>query len=119
MMRNSNPKIRTLNKYQFETLKEMGFCKHYDGMNRLIDDINTEAFYKPYNCCGGVFKLKIQLGRYTFCGNEIYPFVKIESPYDRFWSKNWGISEFTKSMEEFQNALRNDLKRLRKIGVIT
>ena len=119
MLRNSKPIISNLNQEQFEALLKIGFCKYQDSIDRPIDNVNTKAFYKPYDCCGGTFKLEINLSHYWFNNNEVIPSVKIHTPYDRWWSDNWNLSDFTKEMEKFLIDLENDIKELRKLGVIS
>lgn len=121
MIRNSKPKIEHLTEELLTKLQEMGFCKYYDSCNRKIDKVNTKAFYKPYHCCGGTFKLAINIERaYRSCsGKDVKPYVKIDTPYDSWWGKSWDLSEFTKEMENFQIQLANDMKELRKLGIIS
>ena len=85
MLRNSKPKITHLTEDTIKLLNDMGFSKYQDSLHRPIDNINIKAFYKSYSCCGGVFKLDINLERCCFCGTEIYPYVKIKTPYDSWW----------------------------------
>ncbi|MGM9881595.1 MAG: hypothetical protein ACI31S_01985 [Bacilli bacterium] len=119
MLRNSKPKITHLNEEQMKILNDMHFGKYYDSLYRPIDNINITSFYKSYSCCGGTFDLCINLERCCFCGEEIYPYVKIKTSYDSWWCDNWNIAEFTKDMEDFQKELAEDLKKLRKLGIIS
>lgn len=121
MLRNSKPIINKLTEELIIELNKMGFGKYYDSCYREIDNINCKAFYKSYSCCGGTFKLNINIESpyISWTGKEIKPMVCISTPYDSWWSKDWTISEFTKDMEDFQNELKNDLQKLRKLGVIS
>ena len=120
MLRNSKPIINHLTQEMVNELNNMGFGKFYDSLYREIDNINCQAFYKSYSCCGGTFKLVINIeDSYYFCGNEVNPCVNIETPYDSWWCKKWTLSEFTKDMEEFQKQLEKDIKKLRKMGIIS
>lgn len=120
MLRNSKPKITSLTTQLSKELNNMGFYSDtlFSGKQKI--DENTIIFQKKYSCCGGSFELFIRLGqKYTFCGEEIIPEVKIITPYDSWWNKAWNISDFTKDMEDFQNKLKNDLQKLRKLGIIS
>ena len=119
MLRNSKPKITHLTEETMKLLNDMGFSKYQDSLHRPIDNINIKAFYKSYSCCGGSFDLDINLERCCFCGTEMYPYVKIKTPYDSWWCDSWNIADFTKDMEKFQKELEKDLKILRKNGIIS
>lgn len=118
MLRNSKPKITHLTEETMKLLNDMGFSKYYDSIHRPVE-INSTSFYKSYSCCGGSFDLSINLERCCFCGTEIYPYVQIKTPYDSWWCDSWNIAEFTKDMEKFQKELAEDLKILRKNGIIS
>lgn len=120
MLRNSKPIINRLTQEMIDELNNMGFGKIYDSCYREIDDINCQAFHKRYSCCGGTFRLVINIeNTHYFLGNKIEPNVSIETPYDSWWCKKWTLSEFTKDMEEFQKQLEKDIKSLRKMGIIS
>ena len=118
MLRNSKPKITHLTEETTKLLNDMGFSKYYDSMHRPVE-INSKSFYKSYGCCGGSFDLAINLERRCFCGTEIYPYVKIKTPYDSWCCASWNIADFTKDMEKFQKDLEKDLKILRNNGIIS
>lgn len=121
MLRNSKPKMVKLTKDLANELNDMGFYSNgLFGSGREKIDEDTKLFEKKYNCCGGSFGLLIRLGRpYIFCGDEINPEVQITTPYNSWWCARWNISDFTKEMEDFQNELKKDLQKLRKLGVIS
>lgn len=120
MIRNTKPIIRELNSIQVNKLNELGF-RHSSLFERGKEvEISDTHFEKSYSCCGGCFELNINiLPRHIVndkeCGCECY----IQTPYDRWWCSNWRIDEFTKDMENFQKELNNDIKELRKIGIIS
>jgi hypothetical protein len=120
MLRNSKPIINKLTDELISELNNMGFGKYYDSCYRKIDNINCKAFYKTYHFCGGSVDLRINIENpHIFCGTEVNPCVEIWTPYDSWWCKGWSISEFTKDMEDFQNELKKDLQKLRKLGIIS
>lgn len=118
MLRNSKPKIKYLTEDIVDLLNNMRFGKYQDSLYSPVD-INCTGFYKSYNCCGGVFRLAINLEGCNFCGTEIYPYVQIKTPYDSWCCDSWNIADFTKDMEKFQKELSEDLKILRKHGIIS
>ena len=119
MIRNSKPKTRELNNEQIELLNNIGFyVDSFSGKEKVGK--NSMCFEKAYECCGGIFDLLISIEeKYTFCGEECGDKVVIHTPYNNWWCDNWTLQEFSKSMENFQKELKEDLKKLRKIGIIS
>ena len=119
MLRNSKPLIRQLNEKQAIELNKMGFYVYYFGNHEKIN-VNTKYFEKSYECCGGVFELDININeRHITNGEELGNSVLISTPYDKWWGSEWSLQEFSNSMEEFQKEIKEDLKGLRKLGIIS
>lgn len=120
ILRNSKPKVKKLNEIQVKRLIELGF-KHnslFSNDNEITTD--TSTFEKSYDCCGGSFDLFVRIGdEYYFNDCLIQPEVKIATPYDSWWCEKWTLRDFTNSMEKFENDLQNDIRELRKLGIIS
>ena len=118
MLRNVKTIINKLNEQQAKTLNKLGFYHSSIGQYRDIK-IDDTHFTKTYNCCGGQFDLEISIEpKYYFCGNLCGSRCYIQTPYDKWWCSNWDIDKFTKDMDNFQKELKEDIKELRKVGII-
>lgn len=107
-MENYKPKVRYLTEEQATILNNLGFYR--DGFNNQEKvDKNYSSFQKSYDVCGGRFRLMINFERCNFCGTEIYPYVKMKSPYDSWWSQYWNISEFMKELDKFNDDIKMDI----------
>lgn len=109
MLRNSKILVNYLNDNQVEKLKELGFHQDCLGRNEPIKN-SSESIEKYYSCCGGTFRLLVYLYK---------DYVQIRTPYNSWWCDDWSLSEFTSTMEKFQEELKRDLKELRKVGIIS
>lgn len=107
-MENYKPKVRYLTEEQATILNNLGF--YTEGCFRTEKiDVNSTDFKKSYDVCGGSFTLAINFDRYNFCGNDIYPYVKIKSPYDSWWSQYWNVSEFVEELDKFNDDIKTDI----------
>lgn len=119
MIRNIKPIITSLNSIQVNKLNELGF-RHNSLFERGKEiDISDMHFEKSYSCCGGCFEFNINISpRHTINNKKYGQECYIQTPYNSWWCSSWRIDEFTKDMESFEKKLNNDIKELRKVGII-
>lgn len=116
-MKNYKPKVRYLEEYHVEALKNLGFSAT-SLIRRVELDKRTTDFYKCYSMCGGGFTLRISLDSY-YCGDTYHkPYVGIKTPYDSWWSSMWDIKEFTDEVRDFYEELNGDIGALVALGII-
>ena len=117
IVKNYKPKVRYLEEYQVEALKNMGFSAtsliQKTELNR-----NTGDFCKSYGMCGGGFTLRINLESCYYGDTYYKPYVKIKTPYDSWWSSMWNIKEFTDEVRDFYEELNGDIGALVVLGII-
>lgn len=116
-MKNYKPKVRHLEEYHVEALKNMGFSA--TSLIRKVEfNRNTGDFCKSYGMCGGGFTLRVNLES-CYYGNTYYkPYVKIKTPYDSWWSSMWNIKDFTDEIRDFYEELNGDIGALVALGII-
>ena len=116
-MKNYKPKVRYLEEYHVEALKNMGFFSPSIGRREQIDK-HTQYLQKYYGMCGGGFKLNIRLDSYFFGDTYCPAYVGLESPYDSWWHQEWNIKEFTDEVRDFYEELNGDIGALIALGII-
>lgn len=116
-MKNYKPKVRYLEEYHVEALKNLGFFSTTLGRRDKIDK-NTTFLQKYYGMCGGGFELNIRLNSCFFGDTYCPAYVGLESPYDSWWHQEWNIKEFTDEVRDFYEELNGDIGALVALGII-
>lgn len=116
-MKNYKPKVRYLEEYHVEALKNLGFSA--TSLVRKAElNKNTTDFYKYYSMCGGGFTLRISLESCYYGDTYHKPYVGIKTPYDSWWSSMWDIKVFTDEVKDFYEELNGDIGALVALGII-
>lgn len=116
-MKNYKPKVRYLEEYHVEALKNLGFSAT-SLIRRMELDKRTTDFYKSYGMCGGGFTLRISLESCYYGDTFHKPYVSIKTPYDSWWSSMWDVKEFTDEVRDFYEELNGDIGALVALGII-
>ena len=113
MLRNVKVIIKELHQAEFDLLNEMEFFYDGGGYKRKLK-IKDVRVSKMYNVVGGNLKLTIILN--DMFTHESYFYIS--TPYNSWRANRYRLDTFTKELDDFYNELKNDISKLRKVGII-